>query len=59
MSEEDSSSSKDEDDEVRPRKLKKLQDIDDKKAITRGRMGIMLPEKNAFEFVHRPRVRDT
>jgi len=32
--------------------------FDEKKEITRGRMGIMLPEKNSFEFVHRPRAKE-
>jgi len=29
--------------------------FEEKKEITRGRMGIMLPEKNAFEFYVRPK----
>lgn len=32
--------------------------IDESKDIQRGRMGIMLPERNAFEFVHRPKAKE-
>ncbi|CDW71719.1 protein iws1 homolog [Stylonychia lemnae] len=39
-------------------KKKKHAEDEEKKEITRGRMGIMLPERNAFDFVVRPDARD-
>lgn len=42
----------DQDKEAQLRKI--LAEEDEKKQITRGRMGIMLPERAAFDFVVRP-----
>lgn len=41
--------------DTKKKKLRKIDDEeeDDNKKITRGRMGIMLPDKNAFDFVVR------
>lgn len=39
-------------------KRKRIDDDDESKKITRGRMGIMLPEKNAFELIERVDPRD-
>ena len=41
------------------KKQKQLTDAEEKSKITRGRMGIMLPERNAFDFVVRPGERSS
>ena len=52
--EEDSNEEGDEDlSKTKTSKLTVQDDFDESRQITRGRMGIMLPDKNAFDFVVR------
>jgi hypothetical protein len=55
----DEGKSEDQDDSLgKAQKKKKQSKLDDKKQVTRGKMGVMLPEKNAFDFVVRPDKRE-